>query len=336
MWIKSALGSIGKAFKKAIESFNEVKKEVSNKILTAVNRIVESKDTPKGTKSKVEIRENQIKIEIETPDKAIKDDIRKSAEQAEKKVEWRMSEHAKELAEQNTLKSLHEKYVHGEFIDPKKFLKDYDITDPKNLFSQEKFESARGYIWKVVAEKMEQNNIWDNVYQRAKQLILEKRHMNFFSYDELADDYKTLRENYGSHTGEKFQQELDRIAENIIDQLNSELRDKTTREVENIINQYKKQLHFVLDFDIMIVNARGFQNMKDFDTIKKVQMFMNDANVSTAVKEFADANPELVKSKVALMNVFNGRTNGDVKGLFAKFLDFYVARINKYVGVSNE
>lgn len=75
--------------------------------------------------------------------------------------------------------------------------------------------------------------------------------------------------------------------------------------------------------------------MKDFDTIKKVQMFMNDANVSTAVKEFADANPELVKSKVALMNVFNGRTNGDVKELFAKFLDFYFARINKYIGESN-
>ena len=95
-------------------------------------------------------------------------------------------------------------------------------------------------------------------------------------------------------------------------------------------------MHFVLYFVIMIVNQRGFQIMKDFDTIKKVQEFMNDANVSTAVKEFADANPELVKSKVALMNVFNGRTNGDVKGLFAKFLDFYVARINKYVGVSNE
>ena len=95
-------------------------------------------------------------------------------------------------------------------------------------------------------------------------------------------------------------------------------------------------MHFVLVFDIMIVNQRGFQIMKDFDTIKKVQMFMNDANVSTAVKEFADANPELVKSKVALMNVFNGRTNGDVKGLFTKFLDFYVARINKYVGVVSD
>lgn len=76
--------------------------------------------------------------------------------------------------------------------------------------------------------------------------------------------------------------------------------------------------------------------MKDFDTIKKVQMFMSDANVSNAVKEFADANPELVKSKVALMNVFNGRTNGDVKELFSKFLDFYFARINKYIGVSDE
>ena len=77
--------------------------------------------------------------------------------------------------------------------------------------------------------------------------------------------------------------------------------------------------------------------MKDYDAIKKVQEFMNDANVSSAIKDFADANPELVKSKVALMNVFNGRTNGDVKVLFSKFLDFYFARINKYVGVtSNE
>ena len=87
---------------------------------------------------------------------------------------------------------------------------------------------------------MEQTSLWDNVYQRAKQLILEKRHLNFFNYDDLAADYKTLRENYGSHTGEKFQEHLDRIAENIINQLNSELRDRTTKEVEDILNRYKK------------------------------------------------------------------------------------------------
>ena len=243
MWIKSAFGSIGQAFKKAIsetgEIFKKVQREVSDKISTAVNRIVSSKDAPKGTKSKVELRGNQITVEIETPDKAIKDDIRESGKQAEKKVEWRLSEHAKELAEQNTLKSLHDAYVHGDFIDPKKFLKEYDVTDPKNLFSPEKFENARGYIWKAVAERMEQSSVWDNVYQRAKQLILEKRHMNFFTYDELADDYKTLRENYGSSTGEKFQEELDRIAENIIRQLNDEISDRTTREVQDILNQYK-------------------------------------------------------------------------------------------------
>ena len=243
MWIKSAFGSIGQAFKKAIsetgEIFKKVQRDVTDKISTAVNRIVSSRDAPKGTKSKVELRGNQITVEIETPDKAIRDDIRESGKQAEKKVEWRLSEHAKELAEQNTLKSLHDAYVHGDFIDPKKFLKEYDITDPKNLFSPEKFENARGYIWKAVAEKMEQSSVWDNVYQRAKQLILEKRHMNFFSYDELADDYKTLRENYGSQTGEKFQEELDRIAGNIINQLNDEISDRTTREVQDILNQYK-------------------------------------------------------------------------------------------------
>lgn len=241
----SIFGSIGKAIKKAIDTsvgsfFKKVKKEVSDKISTAVKKIVTSKDAPKGTKSKVEIRENQISIEIDTPNEVIRKDIHESAEKAEKKVEWRMSEHAKELAEQNTLKSLHEAYIHGEFTDPRRYLKEYDITDPKNLFSPEKFENAKGYIWRVVGEKMEQNRIWDNVYQRAKQIILERRGMNFFTYDELATDYMTLRENFGSRTGEKFQEELDRIAENIINQLNSELRDKTTKEVQNIINQYKK------------------------------------------------------------------------------------------------
>ena len=244
MWLKTAFGAIGKAVRQAIdksvESFKKVQREVKQKVTTAVNRIVTSKDAPKGTKSKVDVKENQVIVEIETPNDAIKSDIHESAKQAEKQVEWRMSEHAKELAEQNTLKTLHDAYIHGEFADPKKYLKEYDITDPKNLFSPEKFENARGYIWKVVAEKMEQNRLWDNVYQRAKQLILEKRHLNFFNYDDLADDYKTLRENYGSSTGEKFQEHLDRIAENIINQLNSELRDRTTREVHDIINQYKK------------------------------------------------------------------------------------------------
>ena len=244
MWLKTAFGTIGRAVRKAIdksvENFKKVQKEVEQKVTTAVARITSSKDAPKGTKSKVDVRENQITVEIETPDDAIRDDIRESAKQAEKKVEWHMSEHAKELADQNNLKSLHDAYVHGEFADPRRYLKEYDVTDPKNLFSPEKFENARGYIWRVVAEKMEQTSVWDNVYQRAKQLILEKRHLNFFNYNDLADDYKTLRENYGSRTGEKFQEELDRIAENIINQLNSELRDKTTKEVQNIINQYKK------------------------------------------------------------------------------------------------
>ena len=240
----SIFGSIGKAIKKAIDTsvggfFKKVQKEVSDKISTVVKKIVTSKDAPKGTKSKVDIRENQISIEIETPNEAIRKDIHESAEKAEKKIEWRMSEHAKELAEQNTGKALQGADIHGEFADPRRYLKEYDITDPKNLFSPEKFENAKGYIWRVVGEKMEQNRIWDNVYQRAKQLILEQRHMNFFSYDELASDYMTLRENFGSRTGEKFQEELDRIAENIINQLREELSDKTTREVQDIINQYK-------------------------------------------------------------------------------------------------
>ena len=106
-------------------------------------------------------------------------------------------------------------------------------------FSREKFENAQGYIWKVVSEKTEKSGVWDNI-QSAEQLILVKRSRPFFSYNELAEDYKALLANYGSHTDEKFQEKLDRIAENIINQLNDELGDRTTKEVKDIINRYKK------------------------------------------------------------------------------------------------
>ena len=107
-------------------------------------------------------------------------------------------------------------------------------------FSPEKFENAQGYIWKVVAERMKQSGVWDNFYQSGKQLILVKRHVKFFTYNGLADTYKALRATYGSHADEKFQEELDRIAENIINQMNDELGDRTTKEVQDIINRYKK------------------------------------------------------------------------------------------------
>ena len=156
MWLKTAFGAIGKAVRKAVdksvESFRKVQKEVKQKVTAAVNRIVTSKDAPKGTKSKVDVQDNQITVEIETPDNAIRDDIHESAKQAEKQVEWRMSEHAKELAEQNNLKSLHDSYIHGELADPKKYLKEYDIKDPKNLFSPGRCVSARGGVWTAVGE----------------------------------------------------------------------------------------------------------------------------------------------------------------------------------------
>ena len=106
-------------------------------------------------------------------------------------------------------------------------------------FSPEKFENAKGYIWKVVAERMKQSGVWDNFLQSGKQLILVKRHVSFFSYNGLADDYKALRATYGSHADEKFQKHLDRIAENIINQMNDELGDRTNKVVQDIINRYK-------------------------------------------------------------------------------------------------
>ena len=107
-------------------------------------------------------------------------------------------------------------------------------------FSPEKFENAKCYIWKAVAERMEQSGIWDNFYQSGKQLILVKRHVSFFSYNGLADAYKALRATYGSQADEKFQKHLDRIAENIINQMNDELGDRTNKVVQDIINRYKK------------------------------------------------------------------------------------------------
>ena len=113
------------------------------------------------------------------------------------------------------------------------------MSNQDNEFSPEKFENAKGYIWKAVAERMEQSGVWDNFLQSGKQLILVKRHVSFFSYNGLADVYKALRANYGSQADEKFQKHLDRIAENIINQMNDELGDRTNKVVQDIINRYK-------------------------------------------------------------------------------------------------
>ena len=113
------------------------------------------------------------------------------------------------------------------------------MSNQDNEFSPEKFENAKGYIWKAVAERMEQSGVWDNFLQSGKQLILVKRHVKFFSYNGLADVYKALRANYGSQADEKFQKHLDRIAENIINQMNDELGDRTNKVVQDIIIRYK-------------------------------------------------------------------------------------------------
>lgn len=238
--LKNRISSGVKKFTKDIAQ--RVKRELS----TAVDSIVNRK-APKGTTKKVEVSENGINVEIKTPNKEIKDDIRQSGNDALNKAEKRADDFvertAQKLADESpNFKELRRQINNGETIDPRDFLHDYDITDRKNLFTPDRWEKAKGYIWKKTQDyfQAETGNMWEKVYQRAKQVILQGREHTLLSFGDLFDDYRTLRHEYGREADKYFQSELDDISDNIIKTINEEIWNDVTSKTKDILNKYKK------------------------------------------------------------------------------------------------
>ena len=230
--------------KDATEFYKKTVSVISEQVNKAVDKII-STDAPKGTTKKINTSENEIKVEIKTPNKEIKEDIEQSGKSAVNKALKRIEEESKKIADESAgnLAWVKKEYDQGNLIDPRRFLHSYDIEDPKNLFSRAKFESAKGYIWNKSKEYFQAKGdaIYNQVYQRIKSIVLYGRENDFFSFEDFQDDYKNLRFEYGDEVGKEFTKELDNVAENIIIEINKELGDKTVDEVNDILRRYKNR-----------------------------------------------------------------------------------------------
>lgn len=241
--VVSGFKSLKERFSTGIKKFT---RGIAQQLSTAVDNIINRK-APKGTQKKVDVSENGITVEIKTPNKEIKDDIRQSGNDALNKAEKRADDFvdrtAKKLADESpNFAELRRQINNGETIDPRDFLHDYDINDRKNLLTSEQWEKAKGYIWKKTQDyfQSETGNMWEKVYQRAKQVILQGRDQSLLYFGDLFDDYRTLRHEYGRDTDKYFQAELDDISDNIIRTINEEIWNDVTSKTKDILNKYKK------------------------------------------------------------------------------------------------
>ena len=234
--LKSLKNRIATGVKKFTKDIAQrVKRELSTAVDSIVNRIA-----PKGTTKKVDVSENGINVEIKTPNKEIIDDIRQTGNDALTKAEKRADDFvertAQKLADESpNFKELRRQINNGETIDPRDFLHDYDITDRKNLFTPDRWEKAKGYIWKKTQDyfQSETGNMWE-------QVILQGRNQSLLSFGDLFDDYRTLRHEYGRDVDKYFQSELDDISDKIIKTINEEIWNDVTSKTKDILNKYKK------------------------------------------------------------------------------------------------
>ena len=106
-------------------------------------------------------------------------------------------------------------------------------------FTNEAWESAKGYIWNIVSEWFQSHNLASQVYERAKQIVIEQRDMSLLNKGDVELAYNNLYR--GSGTSDNgYNQALEHMAYNIIKNIEADLDNHVTQRVKNIINRHKK------------------------------------------------------------------------------------------------
>ena len=106
-------------------------------------------------------------------------------------------------------------------------------------FTAEAWESAKGYIWSIVSEWFQSHNLASQVYERAKQIVIEQRDMSLLNKGDVELAYNNLYRGQGT-SDNGYNQALEQIAYNIIKNIEADLDNHVTKRVKNIINRHKK------------------------------------------------------------------------------------------------
>ena len=104
-------------------------------------------------------------------------------------------------------------------------------------FTNEVWESAKGYIWSIVSEWFQSHNLASQVYERAKQIVIEQREMSLLNRSDVETAYNNLYRGEGT-SDQGYNQALEQIAHNIIRDIEADLDNHVTERVKDIINRH--------------------------------------------------------------------------------------------------
>lgn len=104
-------------------------------------------------------------------------------------------------------------------------------------FTNEVWESAKGYIWSIVSEWFQSHNLASQVYERAKQIVIEQREMSLLNRSDVEMAYNNLYRGQGT-SDNGYNQALEQIAHNIIKDIEADLDNHVTQRVKDIINRH--------------------------------------------------------------------------------------------------
>lgn len=106
-------------------------------------------------------------------------------------------------------------------------------------FTDKTWEQAKGQIWSLVSDWFQSHNLASQVYERAKQIVIEQREVSLLNRADVETAYNNLYRGQGT-SDEGYNQALQQIAQNIIRDIEADLDNHVNQRVNSIINRYKK------------------------------------------------------------------------------------------------
>ena len=260
----SIFSSIGRAWKaaekKVIQAFRKEKKEQiekeARKLKPELKAAVDDeirKHGLQGATSEVNIRPEKGEIEIDTKQEHLAEQAVKAWTTTGARVKQDVIDDARLLAQ--TLAD--ESAGNLEWIKKKLGVQNISLigedwfndlmSKTKAKFSSKQipqftdkdWEKAKGYIWNLVSDWFQSHNLASQVYERAKQIVIQQREVSLLNRGDVETAYNNLYRGQGT-SDDGYNQALQQIAQNIIKDIEADLDNNVNRRVDSIIKRYKK------------------------------------------------------------------------------------------------
>lgn len=260
----SIFSSIGRAWKaaekKVIQIFKKEKKEQIEKEARTLKPVLKAavddeirKHGLQGATSEVNIRPEKGEIEIDTKQEHLAEQAVKAWVSTGTRVKQDVIDDARILAEtladesggniewiKNKLGGQNISLIGEDWFNDL-LSKTKAKFAPKQIpqFTDKTWEQAKGQIWRLVSDWFQSHNLASQVYERAKQIVIQQRDVSLLNRADVETAYNNLYRGEGT-SDQGYNQALQQIAQNIIKDIEADLDNHVNQRVEDIINRYKK------------------------------------------------------------------------------------------------